>query len=801
MRFVKSWILRFIVGIIIIFNTTLSWAQTIPDNWTGDTGIDIYKEVTVVHAGTFCARVDVQTGTQANCDLTSSSEVAVNAGDTYTFSFWYQSSAHVKARAVYFWTGATTTYRGYTNVSESTWKQFSESGTVPTGATNVLVGIRFYDQSSFVAPEIQYIDDVTFESPSGNSLNVTNGDFESWPTSATPSAISNLTINSLTSSKMNISWTKPSGVFGTEWDGVVVFMRAGASNDATVSSTDGIDFNGNLSFGSGTQSGNSYCATRQTTDANGDIIVTGLSNNTTYYVTAYTYKEVTGDNNDDTWSSAATEVSDEAEVQGITSLTGSPGDSKIDLSWTNYDGAQGTWWNNVIILAKSGSSVDGSPSGDGSAYTASSTFGSGSEIGTGNYVVYKGTGTSVSVTGLSNGTTYYFRAFVVDGTDWTDSDQYQDANATPVILPNAWINEIHYDNNSTDANEGVEIIVENSGSYTLSNFQINLYNGSDGTSYDSNTLDQFTSGTTTSGFTYYSLMWSGIQNGPDGMALSYNGNLIQFLSYEGTFSGSGGPADGVTSTDIGISEDGTGSTTTSLQLTGSGTKYSDFTWTADLAQTWGTPNNAGDQSLPVTLSQWEASSKNSAVQLSWTTDSEIENLGFIIDRGLTEKGPWRQIADFNSHAALKGQGSTNSVTAYTFTDEAVAVGETYYYRLSDVDYKGTRTEHDAISVTVSDKDQNALPGGFQLEKIFPNPFNPSVTIDFTVVEPTAITVNVFDLQGRLVNALIEQHYAAGNYQIQWNGLTPNGRPAPSGIYLLQIRDDAYNLVRKVVLAR
>ncbi len=42
---------------------------------------------------------------------------------------------------------------------------------------------------------------------------------------------------------------------------------------------------------------------------------------------------------------------------------------------------------------------------------------------------------------------------------------------------NAWINEIHYDNASTDVNETVEIVLENPGSYTLSDFQVDLYNG------------------------------------------------------------------------------------------------------------------------------------------------------------------------------------------------------------------------------------------------------------------------------------------------------------------------------------
>ena len=59
------------------------------------------------------------------------------------------------------------------------------------------------------------------------------------------------------------------------------------------------------------------------------------------------------------------------------------------------------------------------PSGNGSLYTASATFSSGTDIGSAEYVVYKGTGTNTIVNGLSNGTTYYLTIFTREGTDWS----------------------------------------------------------------------------------------------------------------------------------------------------------------------------------------------------------------------------------------------------------------------------------------------------------------------------------------------------------------------------------------------
>lgn len=163
---------------------------------------------------------------------------------------------------------------------------------------------------------------------------------------------------------------------------------------------------------------------------------------------------------------------------------------------------------------------------------------------------------------------------------------------------NVWINEIHYDNTSADVDEIIEVVIENTGAYTLSDFQIDLYNGYNGAVYNTKTLDNFTVGTTSGNFTLYYFNYTdageSIQNGaPDGMSLSYQGTLIsgQFLSYEGAFTATDGPANGQTSTDIGVSESSSTPIGVSLQLSGNGTQYSNFTWQPPATATPGNLNN------------------------------------------------------------------------------------------------------------------------------------------------------------------------------------------------------------------
>ncbi|ACY47870.1 hypothetical protein Rmar_0976 [Rhodothermus marinus DSM 4252] len=156
------------------------------------------------------------------------------------------------------------------------------------------------------------------------------------------------------------------------------------------------------------------------------------------------------------------------------------------------------------------------------------------------------------------------------------------AGSILLLLPasqaqNAWINEFHYDNASTDEKEFVEIVLENAGSFNLSDFTLVLYNGANGEAYGTHTLDTFTEGVTDGNYTLYYKYIESIQNGtPDGLALCYQDNVIQFISYEGTFTATDGCAAGTTSTDIGVAEDGTGSSSESLQLIGSGSEYDEF---------------------------------------------------------------------------------------------------------------------------------------------------------------------------------------------------------------------------------
>ena len=175
------------------------------------------------------------------------------------------------------------------------------------------------------------------------------------------------------------------------------------------------------------------------------------------------------------------------------------------------------------------------------------------------------------------------------------------AHATTMVF----INEIHYDNAGTDVGETVEIA--GPAGTDLTGWSILLYNGSNGTLYNttalSGSIPNQQNGIGTVVITYAS---NGLQNGaPDGLALvDATNTVIQFLSYEGYFGAVDGAANGMTSTDIGVSESGSDPIGFSLQLTGTGNAYGDFTWAAAMANTFGSVNTGqrftggGQQPIP-----------------------------------------------------------------------------------------------------------------------------------------------------------------------------------------------------------
>lgn len=216
------------------------------------------------------------------------------------------------------------------------------------------------------------------------------------------------------------------------------------------------------------------------------------------------------------------------------------------------------------------------------------------------------TATFFSDTSVTNEASYQYRVYAINALG-NESSAATSVWFIPVGQPasSAWINELHYDNDGTDINEGVEIA--GTTGTDLNGWKLVAYNGNGGVAYKTITLSGILSNQS-NGYGTANFAMAGLQNGSaDGIALvNAAGQVVQFISYEGSFTATDGPASGLVAVDIGISESATSPLGQSLQLTGNGTSYEAFTWKLQSAtagqindnQTFGTsPTTPSEPSL------------------------------------------------------------------------------------------------------------------------------------------------------------------------------------------------------------
>jgi hypothetical protein len=89
-----------------------------------------------------------------------------------------------------------------------------------------------------------------------------------------------------------------------------------------------------------------------------------------------------------------------------------------------------------------------------------------------------------------------------------------------------------------------------------------------------------------------------------------------------------------------------------------------------------------------------------------------------------------------------------------------------------------------------------------LRQSYPNPSNPSTRIEFSIPSAASVQVRLYDVHGRLVATLFNEHATAGSHTVEWNGRGDNGRTVPSGIYFYRLNVPGQPvLTKKLVLLK
>ena len=98
-------------------------------------------------------------------------------------------------------------------------------------------------------------------------------------------------------------------------------------------------------------------------------------------------------------------------------------------------------------------------------------------------------------------------------------------------------------------------------------------------------------------------------------------------------------------------------------------------------------------------------------------------------------------------------------------------------------------------------DNNLIPEEYHLSQNFPNPFNPSTTIHYSLPKNNFVRLKIIDLEGREVKTLINSFQTKGKKSVIWNAKNNQGRPASSGMYFYLIESGEFSATKKMTLIK
>lgn len=189
-----------------------------------------------------------------------------------------------------------------------------------------------------------------------------------------------------------------------------------------------------------------------------------------------------------------------------------------------------------------------------------------------------------------------------------------------------------------------------------------------------------------------------------------------------------------------------------------------------------------DGQLDVELSSFDLVPGNGSVTVNWSTASETDNHHFLVLR------------DDQMMAQIASQGNSAAGYSYTWTDANVTNGTSYSYSLVAVDVNGAQEVLATASTTP--RSDAGVVSEYALHQNFPNPFNPTTSIRFDLLDAGFTTLKVFNIQGQEVATLINGLQSAGSHTVNFDATG-----LPSGMYVYRLNVNGYSAQQKMMLLK
>lgn len=167
---------------------------------------------------------------------------------------------------------------------------------------------------------------------------------------------------------------------------------------------------------------------------------------------------------------------------------------------------------------------------------------------------------------------------------------------------------------------------------------------------------------------------------------------------------------------------------------------------------------------------------------------------------------------------IDGSGTSLQRKNYSYTDNDVSAGYTYYYKITlensgrNNNGSGAAVEpYGTVSEVVSDTPAGQakkasvvnidVPLTFTLHQNYPNPFNPSTKIQFALPVASTVTLEIYNTAGQRIRTLVSGNHAPGTYEIEWDARNDSGQNVASGVYMYHLQAGTFSEVRKMSLLR
>jgi Secretion system C-terminal sorting domain len=191
--------------------------------------------------------------------------------------------------------------------------------------------------------------------------------------------------------------------------------------------------------------------------------------------------------------------------------------------------------------------------------------------------------------------------------------------------------------------------------------------------------------------------------------------------------------------------------------------------------------------LPVQMTSFTATLQGTSALLNWATATETNNTGFQIERSIEGSNVWAEVAFIN------GAGTSSSQKIYSYEDKNLAPGM-YVYRIKQIDNDGTTTIYNPNALPKVDA---GISTTFQLGGNYPNPFNPSTNLQFSVPQDGYASLKVYNMLGQEVATLFSGMARAGHYI----PATFNASRLASGIYFARLQYNGKSLVQRMLMTK